>query len=222
MENEILDYDENWNDKLNYRKYYLLIESVLVFPLFWLLIIGGSSFNYNKNIDTFLGQVILPVIVFFYLVTPIIKYARKETSSQLSLLYFLQNSIFFLSIIGLIYFESILLALTLGGSSLFLFILIPHLEIKKYDATRTIHLILFFINLAFVFSLIGLWIYGSSSATKNPPFPISLLGSLMSFSLFFVTFFLAISNWNKYYYLGYYFPRLMFAISFGVFQVLYT
>jgi len=230
MENEILDYEEKEKPKTNYRKYYLLIESIIVFFIFWLIIIGGSSFGYRSEIDILIGVVILPFIFLFYLVTPIIKFNRKESTSKLALLYFIQNITFVYPMILILYFEfsfvsSTLIFLLFSPVILWLllFIIIPHLELKKYNASKTIHVGFIFIHISIILSFLGFLQYTSNPTlwSRLPLSSISLLGFLISVVLFSIMLFFAIRNWEKYFYLGYYFPRLLFAIFLSGFQIFF-
>lgn len=223
MENNILDYNENWNERTNYRKYYLLIESILFFIILFLSFMGELYFN-HRIIKRNYVQILGLLLISLYIVSPLIRFLRKESTVQLSLIYFLQNGFFILTIMssgGEPNSKSQLLATLLGLTALLLFNIIPHIELKKYDASRAIHLFLIFINITASLSIIGLWIYaGRSAIAYNSPLTINLLSSFISFILLCITSFLAIRNWSKYFYLGYFIPRLLFAISIGTFQIL--
>lgn len=224
MENEILDYEEKEDEKIqyNYRRFYILIESLLFFPFFFLSINSIVIFS-NRSLERSLLNILGLLIILLYITSPLVRLKRKETTPKLALLYYLQNGLFILYIIALGEMkldEHSLLGKILGLSALLLFNIIPHLEIKKYATPLIIHVLVFFICFSVSLSIFDVVRYVSSSVIiPNPATNINLVGGLMSFVLFCTTLFLMIRNWNRYSYLAYLFPRLLFAIFLISFQV---
>lgn len=208
MNNEILDAEFEEKKSSSLRKKLLIIESILVFSIVFFL---QLSLYASSMMSVFLLSILC--LIFYYLISPIIRFLKKESNGKISILYFIQNLLLLPFLFGIILkIESwpganeMLIGGFLGFTLLFI---IPHLELEKVKAKRNLHSYVLLINLALFISFLGLLFKVESWQWATE---INILGSLMTFILAIFIIISVLSNPKKLSAVGFYIPRLLLAL----------
>lgn len=212
--NPVLDLPETapTNTKSEWRPYFLAIESVLLVSVF--------SLSVLLQYIPVAGRIFILLtfgLIAFYFVVPIIKLVRREIKIGLFILYLLQAFTVIMCLMGILfkvqswpYASEFLIA---GIMSMWLFfILIPNVEIRKYKAKSTIHLLVTLMGFVLVIGYAGVLFRIEAYPYANELLTVGLVLILpiLGWMLF------KIWRSKEHFYLKYYLPRIALMVYFMV------
>jgi len=216
MKNEILDSFIKEEKDYKLRKRFLIIECILISSFSFFSISSffwENPFQYTSLIIMITGL----LLVIFYLVNPIIRFVKKESGGWLSFLYFIQNLFLIIFLLGMLFkIESYPYAnemILTGFLSFILLIVIPHIELRRIDASRLHHIIVILINLSLISIFLGMF---PKLDSRRYGTEILLISRTLSFLLLLIIGLLYLRiNKNKRA-IQLYLPRLLFVVYFSI------
>lgn len=214
IENEILDIEIGDREGSSLRRNLIIIECILLL----VTILGVVSLRFEGYEEYLIFLIIIPMALytFFLIFSPLLRFIKKESSGKMALLYSSQNILLIVFFLGAFlksenwpYASEIII---LGQLSLIFLFLIPHLQLKKIDASKQLHLYTFFINFSLLLFFISVSLKLESWYGGNE---LLAFGGLFCFIILIIVTISFFKNRERFTPIGFYIPRLLLGIYFS-------